>query len=147
STTHAFDMEQRVVGLPFAKNSGTLTVTSPPSPNIAPPGYYMLFLLNNAGVPSIATFVQVTTNPTDQPPKGTIASPATDPVKVTVNQPVNFAATATDPDGPAPTTYSWYFPAGSPTTSTATNPQGVKFASTGTYVTSLTVVDNLGVND
>jgi Bacterial Ig domain/PKD domain len=63
------------------------------------------------------------------------------------NQPVNFAATASDPDGPVPTTYSWYFPEGSPTTSTASNPQGVRFASTGTFVASLTVVDNLGVND
>jgi hypothetical protein len=147
STTHAFDMEQRVVGLAFAQNSGMLAVNLPPSPNITPPGYYMLFLLNNAGVPSFATFVQVTTNPGDQPPKGTITSPATDPLTVSVNQPVNFAATATDPDGPAPTTYSWYFPQGNPTTSTAINPQGVKFASTGTYIASLTVVDNLGVND
>jgi galactose oxidase-like protein/glyoxal oxidase-like protein/Big-like domain-containing protein/PKD domain-containing protein len=147
STTHAFDMEQRVVGLAFAQNSGMLAVNLPTSPNIAPPGYYMLFLLNNAGVPSLATFVQVTPNPGDQPPKGTITSPATDPLNVTVNQPVNFAATANDPDGPAPTTYSWYFPAGNPTTSTALNPQGVKFSSTGKYVASLTVVDNMGVND
>ena len=27
--------------------------------NIAPPGYYMLFLLNSSGVPSVATFVQL----------------------------------------------------------------------------------------
>jgi hypothetical protein len=107
----------------------------------------MLFLLNNAGVPSVATFVQVTATPGDQPPTGTITSPATDPLNVTVNQPVNFAATASDPDGPVPTTYSWYFPAGNPTTSTVLNPQGVKFSSTGTYVASLTVVDNVGVND
>jgi hypothetical protein len=147
SVTHAFDMDQRVVGLAFAQNSGALTVTLPPSPNIAPPGYYMLFLLNNAGVPSFATFVQVSTNPGDQPPKGTIITPAADPLNVTVNQPVNFAATASDPDGPVPTTYSWYFPAGNPTTSTALNPQGVKFSSTGTYIASLTVVDNVGVND
>ncbi len=147
STTHAFDMEQRVVGLTFAQNSGALTVNFPPGPNVAPPGYYMLFLLNNAGVPSLATFVQVTGTPGDQPPKGTITSPATDPLNVTVNQPVNFAATASDPDGPVPTVYSWYFPAGNPTTSTTPNPQGVKFSSTGTYVASLTVVDILGVND
>ena len=42
--THAFDTEQRVVGMSFTKGSGTLTVTAPPNGNIAPPGYYMLFL-------------------------------------------------------------------------------------------------------
>ncbi len=36
---------------------GSLTVTAPPNGNIAPPGYYMLFLLNSQGVPSVSTFV------------------------------------------------------------------------------------------
>ena len=57
--THAFDMEQRLVGLSFTIGNGTLTVTSPPNANIAPPGYYMLFILNKAGVPSVAQFVQI----------------------------------------------------------------------------------------
>ncbi|HYM74918.1 MAG TPA: galactose oxidase-like domain-containing protein [Candidatus Dormibacteraeota bacterium] len=57
--THAFDMEQRLVGLNFTIQSGALTVTSPPNANIAPPGYYMLFILNKAGVPSVAQFVQL----------------------------------------------------------------------------------------
>src|SRR5262245_56329747 len=47
SPTHAFDMEQRLVGLTFTTAGGTLTVASPPSANIAPPGYYMLFILNS----------------------------------------------------------------------------------------------------
>jgi hypothetical protein len=46
SVTHSFDMDQRYVGLSFtAGTSGTLTVTGPPESNIAPPGYYMLFLV------------------------------------------------------------------------------------------------------
>jgi hypothetical protein len=57
--THAFDMEQRLVGLTFTSNSGVLTVTSPPNSNIAPPGYYMLFILNKSGVPSVAQWVQL----------------------------------------------------------------------------------------
>src|SRR5262249_56632637 len=58
--THAFDMDQRLVGLSFSvSDSNHLTVTGPPNGNIAPPGYYLLFLLNSAGVPSIASFVQV----------------------------------------------------------------------------------------
>jgi hypothetical protein len=61
SVTHSFDMDQRYVGLSFAagQTSGTLTVTGPPDSNIAPPGYYMLFLVNKAGTPSLATWVQV----------------------------------------------------------------------------------------
>jgi hypothetical protein len=61
SVTHSFDMDQRYVGLSFAagQTSGSLTVTGPPDSNIAPPGYYMLFLVNKAGTPSLASWVQV----------------------------------------------------------------------------------------
>jgi galactose oxidase-like protein len=57
--THAFDMEQRLVGLTYTRGLGVLNVTAPPNGNVAPPGYYMLFILNSAGVPSVASFVQV----------------------------------------------------------------------------------------
>src|SRR5439155_6421777 len=63
SVTHAFDMDQRLVGLSYTAGSGSLTVSGPPSSNIAPPGYYLLLLLNSAGVPSVARFVQVATGP------------------------------------------------------------------------------------
>jgi hypothetical protein len=36
-----------------------LQLLAPPNANIAPPGYYMLFVLNGAGVPSEAKFIQV----------------------------------------------------------------------------------------
>jgi len=65
AATHAFDMDQRFVGLSFTANSGVLTVTAPPNGNIAPPGYYMLFLIDSSGVPSIAKFVQVVAQPPD----------------------------------------------------------------------------------
>ena len=60
TVTHAFGMDQREVELSFTSASGALTVNAPPNGNIAPPGYYMMFLLNSAGVPSVANFVQVT---------------------------------------------------------------------------------------
>ena len=59
SVTHSFDMDQRYVGLSFTAAAGSLTVTGPPNSNIAPPGYYMLFLVNKAGTPSLASWVQV----------------------------------------------------------------------------------------
>jgi len=36
-----------------------LTVTAPSDPNLAPPGYYMLFLLDGNGVPSVASIVHL----------------------------------------------------------------------------------------
>jgi len=63
TVTHAFGMDQREVEMSFTAGSGALTVTAPPNGNIAPPGYYMLFILNNSGVPSVATFVQVIPRP------------------------------------------------------------------------------------
>jgi len=61
STTHAFDMDQRMIQLSFALDSNGLHAQAPPNGNIAPPGYYMLFLINNKGVPSVAQFVQLGT--------------------------------------------------------------------------------------
>ena len=148
SDTHAFDFEQRVVGLKFTRTSGALTVTSPPNSNIAPPGYYMLFLLNSSGVTSIASFLQVTKYPTDKPPKGTITLPATNGADVVIQagQSVNFAGTATDPDGTV-AKYWWFFPDGGPNASTKVNPGPIVFPDTGVYVASLTAVDNVGLND
>ncbi len=54
STTHSFDTGQRFQELNFKSNGGSVTVSFPGSPNIAPPGYYMLFFINGAGVPSMA---------------------------------------------------------------------------------------------
>src|SRR4029453_8867571 len=59
AVTHAFNTDQRLVGLFFAVGTGVFNVTPPPNQNIAPPGYYMLFLINNPGVPSVAKFIQL----------------------------------------------------------------------------------------
>jgi hypothetical protein len=59
-TTHCVNTEQRYVGLKFSsKDSSTLAVELPSNKNLVPPGHYLLFILNNDGVPSIAPFVQV----------------------------------------------------------------------------------------
>ena len=79
AVTHAFDMNQRMVGMSFSAGSGSLTVTAPPNANIAPPGYYMLFLLNSSGVPSTASFVQITNSTTPYFMLG--ASPSTATVR------------------------------------------------------------------
>jgi hypothetical protein len=59
AVTHFFDQNARYVPLGFSQTTGGLTVTAPANANLAPPGYYMLFLVNGTGVPSIAPFVQL----------------------------------------------------------------------------------------
>src|SRR5580704_4418417 len=73
TVTHAFGMDQRMVGMSFTAGSGSLTVTAPSNGNIAPPGYYMLFLLNTAGVPSLASSVLVTSTSAPAPTVTSIA--------------------------------------------------------------------------
>ncbi len=73
TVTHAFGMDQRMVGMSFTAGSGSLTVTAPSNGNIAPPGYYMLFILNAAGVPSLASSVLVTSTSAPAPTVTSIA--------------------------------------------------------------------------
>jgi hypothetical protein len=145
SSTHAFDMDQRMVGLSFTAGSGSLTVTGPPTSNIAPPGYYMMFILNNAGVPSVAAMVQVTLTGGVQTPSGFITNPASD-VTINVGQSVSYSGTGTSPNGTI-TGYAWTFPGGNPSTSNLANPGSVTYSTPGTYTTTLTVTDSNGQTD
>lgn len=145
SVTHAFDMEQRLIALSFGKNASALKVTAPPDGFIAPPGYYMLFVLDEAGVPSLAKFVRLTSTPNDRAPFGKITSPRTD-VVVKAGSAVNFSGTATDRDGTV-SGYYWIFPGGTPDKSTMQSPGPVIFNDVGIQVISMTSFDNLGLND
>ncbi|MDQ3209168.1 MAG: DUF1929 domain-containing protein [Gemmatimonadota bacterium] len=58
SVTHAFDHNQRYVPLAFTRTDTGVEVT-PAVRNAAPPGHYMLFLLDSAGVPSVARIQRV----------------------------------------------------------------------------------------
>ena len=59
SVTHSVNMEQRYVPLSFTPGSGAINATAPASANVAPPGVYMLFLIDANGVPSMARMVRV----------------------------------------------------------------------------------------
>ena len=59
ATTHSNDMHQRGVKLSVATRNTTLTISLPPSAALVPPGYYMLFVLDRTGIPSVAKFVQI----------------------------------------------------------------------------------------
>ncbi|MCH8823277.1 MAG: DUF1929 domain-containing protein [Planctomycetes bacterium] len=61
--THNFDQNQRYVELDFTLggigHQNSIFITAPLNGNIAPPGYYMLFLISDDGVPAVAKFVQL----------------------------------------------------------------------------------------
>jgi hypothetical protein len=59
SVTHTNSMSQSFQSLSFTTTSTGLNVTLPANANIAPPGYYMLFILNGSGVPSTASIIQM----------------------------------------------------------------------------------------
>jgi chitodextrinase len=58
SVTHSFDQNARALSLPFTQVAGGLSVTMPASGNFAPPGYYLLSIVNANGVPSVSSFVR-----------------------------------------------------------------------------------------
>jgi galactose oxidase len=59
SVTHAFDESQRFVELSFSRVVGGLLVNAPPSAAVAPPGPYLLSLLDDTGVPSISRVIVI----------------------------------------------------------------------------------------
>jgi hypothetical protein len=59
TVTHNFDMDQRFMNLSMTAAGDHLTVGGPSDANTAPPGYYMVFLIDNNGVPSYGQIVKV----------------------------------------------------------------------------------------
>lgn len=59
AVTHAFHNEQRFQDLAFTQSGQNVNLTLPASANLAPPGFYMLFALDAAGVPSKAAILRI----------------------------------------------------------------------------------------
>lgn len=59
AVTHVLDVDQRSVELPIRGRSGGVTVDVPRRKGIVPSGWYMLFLVDDKGVPSVARWVRV----------------------------------------------------------------------------------------
>ena len=104
ATTHGFDENQRFLSLGNTPRSATpphLSVTFPSSPVDAPPGDYLLFVLNAQDVPSIAKWVRLVSS-----------SDATAPAQVT-----NLTCDAVGTNG---VHLTWTAPGDDGTTGTAT---------------------------
>ncbi|WP_082151594.1 galactose oxidase-like domain-containing protein [Caenimonas sp. SL110] len=59
SVTHGFNMGQRFVELPFQAQGSQLSVQIPARASDVPPGTWMMFVFDDAGVPSVAKFIRV----------------------------------------------------------------------------------------
>ncbi len=115
SVTHTNDMSGRFMHLTFTKTSTGLNVTMPANANLAPPGYYILFILNGSGVPSVGSIVQMsTTASTDGTVTGTVTNTAGAPIQgASVTSGGNGAVTGSDGS------YTLQLPAGSATLTAA----------------------------
>jgi len=71
SVTHSVNMDQRFIELAFTQSETTLFVESPHTAGEAPPGYYLLFVIDDVGVPSVAKIVQVNIVPPSPPSEDT----------------------------------------------------------------------------
>ena len=86
SVTHAFNENQHFVPITFQQTTGGLTIQAPANGNTAPPGYYMLFLVDTNGVPSVAPIVRISSGPADtQPPTAPTNLAATAASSVQIN--------------------------------------------------------------
>lgn len=60
AVTHHTDAGQRYIKLPIhSRTATTVETVAPAHGNIAPPGFYMLFVVDNQGIPSEAKFVAI----------------------------------------------------------------------------------------
>jgi Galactose oxidase-like, Early set domain/Carboxypeptidase regulatory-like domain len=95
SVTHTNNMSQGFSSLSFTKTSTGLNVVMPANANLAPPGYYMLFILNSAGVPSVGSIIQLLSSAA---PTGTVTG------KVTNTQGVPISGASVSSGGTGATT-------------------------------------------
>ncbi|MBL8200948.1 MAG: DUF1929 domain-containing protein [Chromatiales bacterium] len=98
SVTHSWNMDQRFVEATFRQSGDRVMVQAPTRAADAPPGFYILFLLNAAGTPSVGRIVEIpvaaTPNPAITPvlaPPGNQSGPQ--------GTPVSLQLSATDPNG------------------------------------------------
>ena len=127
SVTHAFDMNGRLLWLSFSRQAGSLTIAAPANGSQAPPGHYMLFLVNQNGVPSVARIVKVSAQ--SEPSPGPNAAPSAAFLAGCGALNCNFADKSSDPDG---NLSEWQWSFGDGQTSSARDPSHA-YGSGGSY--------------
>jgi hypothetical protein len=60
AVTHGFNMSQRFIGCEITGGGATsVTAQSPPDGNVAPPGWYLLFIVDSARIPSTGAWIRL----------------------------------------------------------------------------------------
>jgi len=98
SMSHSFNMDQRFLDLTFNASGSHVTVQAPTHAGEAPPGFYLLFVFNEAGVPSVANIIRMGIA---SDPNPAITPVLTNPgaQTTTVGTAVDLALSASDPNG------------------------------------------------
>jgi YVTN family beta-propeller protein len=98
AVTHSFNMDQRFVELTFQQQGDQLAVQAPTRATDAPPGYYLLFVINQSGTPSVGRIARIDAAGTpNQNAAPDLANPGSQTGEVAV--PVSLQLSASDPDG------------------------------------------------
>jgi YVTN family beta-propeller protein len=93
STTHTVNNDQRRIPLQFSPTgTNAYALHLPSNPGVLLPGYYMLFAMNDAGVPSVSRMVRISGNAAPR-----IVNPGTQ--NGSLGTPVTLPLTATTPTG------------------------------------------------
>lgn len=144
STTHAVNTDNRHFRPDFFPvSSGQYAINMHENPNVATPGYWMLFAVDSDGVPSIADVIRVALDieppVTGEPP---VLEPIVSaPLQTGANQSYSVAAS-----GDGLLSYSWNFGDGSgDSAATTLNNIEHSFSSPGRYVVTVTVTDSNGL--
>ena len=104
--THNLNSDLRQLKLAYTTSgNGTYAVSVPSNPNVLTPGFWMLFAVNSAGVPSVAKVVQVVSNSAP-----VIANPGTQ--STLINTAASLQINASDPNGDALTFSATGLPTG-----------------------------------
>ena len=140
AVTHANDMGQRYVPVKLSHRTdgGGVDVVAPSGPDVAPPGYYMLFLVNDAGVPSVSRFVRLRPGP--KPPA--IEAAPTAPLSLE-----ELTLTATPGEGAGLiSSLEWDLDADGAFDDGASNPVMKSFAAPGQHTVRVRVVYDTGLS-
>ncbi|MGM9490922.1 PA14 domain-containing protein [Ideonella sp. YS5] len=98
AVTHGFNMDQRFLELPFRADGNRVYAQAPTHAPDATPGYYMLFVLDSAGVPSKAKILNMGVAPIQDPLViPTLTSPGNQDTPLGTQ--VDLALSASDPNG------------------------------------------------
>src|SRR3954447_24285974 len=108
AVTHSNNMDQRYIPLSFSAGGSGLTATAPANANLAPPGIYMLFIIDQDGVPSVAKMVGVGNAPLDNSaPELSSVTPTSGATEVDLGSSVKATfSESIDPNTAASTTFT-----------------------------------------